>query len=64
MQEVDRKVREHYGLIPGEETAAAEETVDKEAEGKAKAAKGLRMVEGNRVPEADVTEADDDASDI
>ena len=70
MQEIDRKVREHYGLIPGEETAAAEETVGQEAEGKAKAAKGgLRMVEGNRAPEPDtaanaVEADDDDASDI
>ena len=64
MQEADRKVREHYGLIPGEETAAAEETVDKEAEGKAKTAKGLRMVEGNCAPETDAAAADDDASDI
>ena len=63
MQEVDRKVREHYGLIQGEAPADAEESVEDEAAGKAKTAKGLRMVEGNRVAEPDVTE-EDDASDI
>ena len=63
MQEVDRKVREHYGLIQGEAPADAEESVEDEAAGKAKTAKGLRMVEGNRAAEPDVTE-EDDASDI
>ena len=64
MQEVDRKVREHYGLIPGEAPADVKETVEDEAAGKAKASRGLRMVEGNRAPEPDTAEADDDASDI
>ena len=63
MQEVDRKVREHYGLIQGEAPADAEESVEDEAAGKTKTAKGLRMVEGNRAAEPDVTE-EDDASDI
>lgn len=63
MQEVDRKVREHYGLIQGEVPADAEESVEDEAAGKAKTAKGLRMVEGNRAAEPDVTE-ENDASDI
>ena len=63
MQEVDRKVREHYGLIQGEAPADAEESVEDEAAGKAKTAKGLRMVEGNCAAEPDVTE-EDDASDI
>ena len=63
MQEVDRKVREHYGLIQGEVTADVEESVEDEAAGKAKTAKGLRMVEGNRAAEPDVTE-ENDASDI
>ena len=63
MQEVDRKVREHYGLIQGEMPVDAEESVEDEAAGKAKTAKGLRMVEGNRAAEPDVTE-EDDASDI
>lgn len=63
MQEVDRKVREHYGLIQGEMPVDAEEPVEDEAAGKAKTAKGLRMVEGNRAAEPDVTE-ENDASDI
>ena len=63
MQEVDRKVREHYGLIQGEVPADVEESVEDEAAGKAKTAKGLRMVEGNRAAEPDVTE-ENDASDI
>lgn len=64
MQEVDRKVREHYGLIQGEVPADAEESVEDEAAGREqRLRKGLRMVEGNRAAEPDVTE-ENDASDI
>lgn len=56
MQEVDRKVREHYGLIPG---AQKPEEAENPADGKAapagaktKGAKGLKAVAGNR-PDAD-----------
>ena len=48
MKEVDRKVREHYGLIPSEEAAQPEEKTA------GKPVKELKSVTGNRTAQAEV----------
>ncbi len=55
MQEIDRKVREHYGLLE----PAAGETASEDGVSKGKSGRGLKMVEGNK--EADSSEKPNDS---
>ena len=63
MKEVDRKVREHYGLIPSEEAAQPEEKITGKPAKELKAVTGNRAVLAEAKPEAAPNTEKNDASD-